>query len=103
SGLEDDLEAEQRLEVTLAEVRKALDSFPEVWETLTLEERREMLRLLIEYLKVYPTYAELKLVFLEPMQISTDFRHGKRPPPQRAEEVPGGVIAAQTKDGAECR
>lgn len=79
SGLDEELEAEQTLEVTLAEIRKALDSFPEVWETLTLEERREMLRLLVEYLKVYPTYAELKLVFLGPMQISTDFRHGKRP------------------------
>jgi site-specific DNA recombinase len=79
ASLEEELEAEQSLEVSLAEVRTALDSFPDVWETLTLEERREMLRLLIESLKVYKTHAELKLVFLEPMQFSTDFSRGKRP------------------------
>src|SRR5262245_62304478 len=44
--LASELEEEQTLEVTLAEVQRALGSFPAVWETLTLEERRETLRLL---------------------------------------------------------
>src|SRR5262249_52277053 len=77
--LDEALEAEQTLEGTLAEGRAALNAFPAVWEALTLEERREMLRLLIEHLKVYSTHAELKLLFLDPIVFSTDFRHGKRP------------------------
>jgi hypothetical protein len=64
---------EKGLEVTLAEVRQALADFPTVWEALTLEERREMLRLLIEELKVFKPHAELKLVFLDPVRIALDF------------------------------
>ena len=37
-----------------------------------------MLRLLIEALKVYLKPAELKLLFLEPVQIPIDFRRSKR-------------------------
>jgi site-specific DNA recombinase len=88
-ALDDELEAEQTLEVTLAEVRKALKDFSAVWEALTLEERRETLRLLIEHLKVYKEHAELKLLFLDPISFSTDFRHGTRP--RRAPTVPAGV------------
>jgi hypothetical protein len=35
-------------------------------------------RALIEHLKVYPKHAELKLLFLEPVQIPIDFRQSKR-------------------------
>jgi site-specific DNA recombinase len=78
AALETEVEAEQGLEVTLGEVRKALADFPTIWEALTLEERREMLRLLIEELKVSPKQAELKILFLEPVQLPIDFRQTKR-------------------------
>jgi hypothetical protein len=71
------LGAEETWEVTLAEVRRMVKDFPAVWEALTLEERRETLRLLVESLKVYRTHAELKLLFLDPVQIPLDFRRGR--------------------------
>lgn len=69
------------MEVTLAEVRRMLKDFPGVWEALTLEERRETLRLLVESLKVYRTHADLKLLFLESVQIPLEFRRGRKPAP----------------------
>lgn len=81
AALDAELGAEEALEVTLAEVQRMLKDFPAVWEALTLEERRETLRLLIESLKVYRTYAELKLLFLDPVQIPLDFRRGRKPAP----------------------
>ena len=42
--------------------------FPALWESLEQEERREVLRLLVEELKVYKTHAEMKLLFLDPVQ-----------------------------------
>jgi hypothetical protein len=37
------------------------------------EEKQEMLRLLVEYLKVSKERAELKLLFLDPVEINLDF------------------------------
>jgi len=67
-----ELAQEESLEVSLAEVQSVLKDFPKMWQELELEERREVLRLLIEELKVNKTYAELKLLFLEPVIISLD-------------------------------
>lgn len=75
SLLERELGEEQSVAVTLAEVRSMLADFPVVWEALGHEERRESLRLLVEHLKVYKTHAELKLLFLDPVEIPLDFRH----------------------------
>lgn len=69
SALEERLGEDETLAVTLAEVRSMLADFPSLWQALTLEERREALRLLIEELKVFKTHAELKLLFLEPVEI----------------------------------
>jgi|GEM_PF-6688141 len=67
--LEEELTQEQNLEVTLAQVRKVLDEFPMVWDSLEQEEQREVLCLLVEELKVHKTHAQLKLLFLEPISI----------------------------------
>jgi len=77
STLEAELGEEESLEVTLAEVRSVLADFPTLWEALTLEERRETLRLLIEQLAVYKTHAELKLLFVDPIPIPLDFRSNR--------------------------
>lgn len=77
--IEQQLGEEEALEVTLAEVRKMLTDFPTVWEALELEERREVLRLLIEHLKVYSTHAELKILFLTPITVPLATRRGRRP------------------------
>jgi len=70
SNIEAELSQEENLEVSLAEVQSLLKDFPKMWEELELEERREVLRLLIEELSVNKTQAELKLLFLEPVTIS---------------------------------
>jgi site-specific DNA recombinase len=70
STIDDELSQEENLEVSLKEVQSMLKNFPKMWDGLELEERREVLRLLIEELKVSPTHMELKLLFLEPVTIS---------------------------------
>jgi site-specific DNA recombinase len=78
SVLESELCEQEAVEVTLAEVRKVLSEFPKVWEALEFEEKRETLRLLIEHLKVYKTHLELKLPFLEPMEIPFILQRGRQ-------------------------
>jgi site-specific DNA recombinase len=80
SALDEQLGQEEHLEVTLAEIRSVLADFPIVWEALTLEERRETLRLLVEHLTVYKTHAELKILFLYPVVIPLDFRGSRAAP-----------------------
>jgi site-specific DNA recombinase len=72
--LEQELAQEQTLEVNLSEVRQTLENFPQVWDALEHEEQQEMLRLLIEDLRVFSSHAELKLLFMEPMTIPLTFR-----------------------------
>ncbi|MEO6907025.1 MAG: recombinase family protein, partial [Abditibacteriaceae bacterium] len=72
-----ELSQEENLEVSLAEVQSVLKDFPKMWQGLELEERREVLRLLIEELKVSATHAELKLLFLEPVIISLTAKKAK--------------------------
>jgi site-specific DNA recombinase len=69
SALQSDLGQTEHIELTLSEVRKVLQEFPTVWEALEHEERREMLRLLIEELRVYKTHIELKLLFLDSVEV----------------------------------
>jgi hypothetical protein len=46
---------------------------------MTLDEQREMLRALVEDLRVWKQRAELKLLFLPPMEIPVVFRRGPAP------------------------
>lgn len=55
--------------MTLTEVKSAMKDFPRIWQELELEERRELLRLLIEELNVFKTHVELKLLFLDPITV----------------------------------
>jgi site-specific DNA recombinase len=66
--LDEEVGKTAHLEVSLNEVRKVLADFPTLWETLEHEERQEVLRLLVEELKVFKTHAEMKLLFLDPIQ-----------------------------------
>ncbi len=52
------------LEVTLTEVKQALSDFSKVWAALEPEEKREMLRLLIEDLRLYKDRICIKVLFL---------------------------------------
>jgi len=71
---------EERLELSLAEVKKTLQDFPQVWDALEHEERREVLRLLVESLHIFKDRAELKLLFMEPMNIPLKVYHRKEAP-----------------------
>ena len=78
SALQSELGQTEHIELTLTEVRKVLQEFPTVWEALEHEERREMLRLLIEELRVYRTHIELKLLFLDLVEVSFGTAKTKR-------------------------
>jgi site-specific DNA recombinase len=67
--LQAEIDHEENLEVSLAEVKKTLLDFPKVWDALEPEERREVLRSLVEELKVFKDRAELKLLFLDPIEV----------------------------------
>jgi site-specific DNA recombinase len=60
---------EEQLELSLAAVKSTLKDFPQVWEALEHEERRDVLRLLVESLGIYKDRLELKLLFMEPVAI----------------------------------
>lgn len=62
--LERDADRVTDLEVSIGEVEAILDDFAITWDTMTLDEQRECLRSLVEYLKVYEDRLELKLVFM---------------------------------------
>jgi len=66
----------ESLEMSLGQVREALKDFDRVWEHLTIDEQREMLRALVEHLKVWKDKAELKLVLMPPVEIPLVFRRG---------------------------
>jgi site-specific DNA recombinase len=76
--LDEKLVEGETLEVNLAEVKQVLQDFPKVWDVLEHEEKQEMLRLLVEHLKVSKERAELKLLFLDPVEINLSFT-----PPQK--------------------
>jgi site-specific DNA recombinase len=66
----------EAVEVNLDQVRRTLANFDQVWDAMTIDEQREMLRGLVEHLKVWKDRAELKLVFFPPMEIPVVFKRG---------------------------
>jgi site-specific DNA recombinase len=74
--LDRELAEHEDIEVSLAEAQAILRDFPRIWAALEHEERRETLRLLIEYMRVYQSHAELKLLFLDPIRIPLQFKRG---------------------------
>jgi len=60
----------EHIEVNLTQVQETLRNTPKVWENLQFEERRELLRLLIEKVAVHPDKVELHLYHLpaEPLE-----------------------------------
>ncbi len=69
------LEEGQLAEVEFERVKEVLDQFPSLWEEATLEERKELMRLLIEKMEASPTEAALKLRFNEETEIP--IKHGR--------------------------
>ncbi len=67
------------VEVGMEEVRGMLRDFDTVWEHMAVEERREVLRSLIEDLRVWKDRAELKLLFLPPIELPIAFARGRSP------------------------
>ena len=57
------LAEQENVQVSLEAAQEALEQFPKVWEHLEIQERRELLRQLIERLQVYGDKMVLKLVF----------------------------------------
>jgi len=72
-----ELEEDETIDVSFAEIKQALKDFPVLWTNLEAEEQREVLRLLVEYLRVYRTHVELKLLFHEPVNIAVGFNRGR--------------------------
>ncbi len=67
------LRAGERADVEFEKVREALSKFPALWEEATLEERKELMGLLIEKLVVAPTKVTVKVRFLEESTIRIKF------------------------------
>ncbi len=63
------LEAGERAEVEIEQVKEALEEFPSLWEEATLEERKELMGLLIEKLEVAPAELTVRVRFLEEANI----------------------------------
>jgi predicted nuclease with TOPRIM domain len=64
------------VEVELGAVKEMLGNYATVWLHLTLDERREMLRALVEELQVWRDRAELKLVLMPSVEIDVRFGRG---------------------------
>ncbi len=69
----------ESIEVEIDQVKEMLGRFDEVWGNLTLDEQREMLRALVEELNIWKEKAELKLLFMPPMEIPLRFTRGPAP------------------------
>ena len=54
----------EEVEINMEAARQVLSSFDQVWKSLDIQERREMLRHLLDNLVVYPDHMEMKLVFM---------------------------------------
>jgi site-specific DNA recombinase len=76
--LEEEAERQVDVEFLIAEVERILADFDASWEAMTVDEQRETLRYLIEYLRVYEGYMDLKLVFAPEVRLSLDFGRGVR-------------------------
>lgn len=76
--LEKELSRTTEAELALAEVEQALDDFGATWEVRSGDERREMLRSMVEHLRVFPDYAELKILCLPEVRLDLRFRRGRK-------------------------
>jgi site-specific DNA recombinase len=74
AAIDREIGSEGELNVTLEQVRTTLGKFTETWDCLTVDEQREVLRLLVESLTVSKSSATLKLLFHDPIEFSVDFR-----------------------------
>ncbi len=63
--------------IRLENVKTALAEFPKVWDGLEIEERRELLRQLIERLEIGKTQMTLKLVLLPEVIVDISSRRAK--------------------------
>jgi hypothetical protein len=63
--------------VSLEHVNAALAEFPKVWDGLEIEERRELLRQLIERLEVSKDEMNLKLVLLPEVVVDISSARGR--------------------------
>ncbi|MBU0607134.1 MAG: hypothetical protein KKI08_04570, partial [Armatimonadetes bacterium] len=76
--LEDEAERQVDVELMISEVERILTDFDATWDAMTVDEQRETLRSLTEYLKVYEGYMDLKLVFAPEVRLSLDFGRGRQ-------------------------
>jgi site-specific DNA recombinase len=77
-ALEAETEQAGDVELTIGEVGQALAQFGTTWEALSLDERRELLRSLVEYLRITPEALTLKLVFLPEVVLPLHVGRGRR-------------------------
>jgi hypothetical protein len=80
--LEQEAERAAGLESLVAEVEETLLSFSSTSGALTVDEQREVLRSLVEYLDVYPDHMELKLLFTPAVTLSLRLPRGRKPKAQ---------------------
>ena len=76
--LEQEEERAADLELLVGEVEKTLENFTATWSGLAVDEQRELLRSLVEYLDVYPDRMELKLLFTPAVTLNINFRRGRQ-------------------------
>jgi hypothetical protein len=69
-AIETELESAGDVELTIGEVERSLEQFGEMWESLTVDERRELVRSLVESLTITPEGLKVKLVFMPEVRIA---------------------------------
>jgi len=74
----------RRLAVSLTEIQEVLKDVPAVWETLQFEEKREIVRLLVEKVAVHPDKVELHFYHLPVQELQT--RRSRRSYQRKAKE-----------------
>jgi site-specific DNA recombinase len=82
--IERELAEREALEVSVAEVKRVLTDLDALWEAMTFEERREMLRNVIEYVKVGKGFVVLKVLFLPERRVKAPRGGGRKKRSSRA-------------------
>ena len=73
-AIEAELESAGDVELTIGEVERSLEQFGGMWESLTADERRELVRSLVESLTITPEGLSVKLVFMPEVRIAMEPR-----------------------------
>jgi site-specific DNA recombinase len=60
----------EELQLNLESAKEALRDFPLVWENLEIQEKRELLRQLLDQLVIYPDRMVMRLLLMPPIEIS---------------------------------